>query len=45
MLRSALLIGLLAFVLGGCATPKPPPGWPSGAERPINPSHGTKAVK
>ena len=36
---------LLALVLAGCAGPKPAPGWPSGEERPINPSHLTKAVK
>lgn len=36
---------LLAFVVAGCTGPKPPPGWPTGEERPINPSHVTKAVK
>ena len=36
---------LLALILAGCSGPKPPPGWPSGEERPINPSQVTKAVK
>jgi hypothetical protein len=29
-----LLLALLACQ--GCATPKPPPGWPAGESRPIN---------
>ena len=36
---------LLAVALAGCSGPKPPPGWPSGEERPINPPQVTKAVK
>ena len=37
-------LALLSGVLVGCTTPKPPPGWPSGEERPINPSQ-VKAPK
>lgn len=36
---------LLAFTLAGCSGPKPPPGWPTGEERPINPSQVDKAPK
>ncbi len=43
--RIKTMVALLSLVLAGCAGPKPPPGWPSGEERPINPSHLTKAVK
>lgn len=36
---------LLWMAITGCGGPKPPPGWPTGEERPINPSHVTKAAK
>ena len=39
------MAALLAFAIAGCSGPKPPPGWPSGEERPINPSQITKASK
>ncbi|MDM0108452.1 hypothetical protein QTH97_26120 [Variovorax sp. J22R24] len=39
------VIALLVMYLSGCGGPKPPPGWPTGDERPINPSHVTKAAK
>ena len=42
---SRFVIALLAVVLSGCSGPKPPPGWPTGDERPINPSDVTKAAK
>ena len=40
-----LVTAMLTTVLIGCSGPKPPPGWPSGEERPINPSQVTKAAK
>lgn len=40
-----LLTVLLVIAFVGCAGPKPPPGWPSGEERPINPLQVPKAVK
>lgn len=43
---SCLVTALLVMVLSGCSSgPMPPPGWPTGEERPINPSHVTKAAK
>lgn len=36
---------LLSLVLLGCSGPRPPPGWPTGEERPINPPHLTGAGK
>lgn len=36
---------LLVLVLAGCISTKPPPGWPTGEERPINPSNVTKAAR
>ncbi|WP_213957515.1 hypothetical protein [Variovorax sp. dw_954] len=43
--RFKVITALLALVFGGCTGPRPPPGWPSGEERPINPSQVSKAVK
>ena len=40
-----MMAALLAVALAGCSGPKPPPGWPTGEERPINPSHVTKAAR
>ena len=40
-----MMAALLAFALAGCSGPKPPPGWPTGEERPINPSRVTKAAR
>lgn len=42
---SRFVAWLLVMALSGCSSPKPPPGWPTGEERPINPSHVTKAAK
>ncbi len=47
ILRSTALMFLM--FLAACAGPKPPPGWPTGEERPINGSPAiapmSKAVK
>ncbi len=40
-----IMATLITLAVAACAGPKPPPGWPSGQERPINPSHVSKAVK
>ena len=39
-----LLLITLVISLVSCGTPKPP-GWPTGEERPINPSHLSKVAK
>ena len=43
--RFKVIAALLALVLGGCTGSRLPPGWPSGEERPINPSQVSKAAK
>jgi len=40
-----IIAGVLLTCSLGCTGPRPPPGWPSGEERPINPSQVIKAVK
>ena len=40
-----LVAAVVAMLLAGCSGPKPPPGWPTGEERPINSSQVIKAVK
>ena len=42
---SRFATGLLVIALSACSSPKPPPGWPTGEERPINPSQVNKAPK
>ena len=39
-----LLLLVVAINLVSCGAPKPP-GWPTGEERPINPSHLSKVAK
>lgn len=39
-----LLLLAVVVSLAGCGAPKPP-GWPTGEERPINPSRMSKAPK
>lgn len=41
--RALALVGLV--VLSGCSASHPPPGWPSGEERPINPTQSSKVVR
>jgi hypothetical protein len=40
----SIALAFLTGILLGCTTPRLPPGWPSGDERPINPSQ-VKAAK
>ena len=40
-----LAAAVVALLIAGCSGPKPPPGWPTGAERPINSSQVSKAVQ
>jgi hypothetical protein len=35
---------MLLVLLAACSGPKPPPGWPTGEERPINGSPVTPTV-